>query len=75
VCVVRLVVCIKFRCNILIIKELPGLVGSGTPCITALCELRELSRNPDAPELQVCVGCFPFGLEEAPVVLIGGVFK
>jgi hypothetical protein len=30
----------NFRCNILIsgkiIKELPGLVGSGTPCITAV---------------------------------------
>ena len=30
----------KFRCNIFIgvriIKEMPGLVGSGTPCITIL---------------------------------------
>jgi hypothetical protein len=32
VSVVRLAVRIKCRCNILIIKELPGLVGSGTPC-------------------------------------------
>jgi hypothetical protein len=32
------VVCFKFRCNILIsgkiIKEIPGSVASGTPCIS-----------------------------------------
>jgi hypothetical protein len=31
VSVVRVFVRMKFRCNILIIKDLPGLVGSGTP--------------------------------------------
>jgi hypothetical protein len=40
VSVVRLVVRIKFRCNILIIKELPGFVGSGTFCIYDISGLR-----------------------------------